>query len=269
MLFSWWRLLSTNVSETEKNKQKSHSIRVLDFDPENLLIMHYIFDLLFMSIFKLHAIFVLVVFMMFSEHISAQPTYLTPSSVVNLQLKNWKSIRDEGIVKQNLDFSCGAAGLATILNQFYGQSISEQELLTVLDKGDARASFADMQRTLPSFGFKAQGFAATYDQLLNLKAPVLVYLKHRTTEHFSVLKGIGRNTVHLADPSLGHVTLSKSQFLDMWNNHESDIEDNLRGRFLAVLPVNYANIKVRHDYFNRSPARKSNAATQQLAHPLF
>ena len=136
MLVSWQRLLSTNVNETEKNKQKSHSIRVFDFEPGNLLITHYIFDLLFMSIFKLHAIFVLVIFMMFSEHISAQPTYLTPSSVVNLQLKNWKSIRDEGIVKQNLDFSCGAAGLATILNQFYGQSISEQELLTVLDKGD-------------------------------------------------------------------------------------------------------------------------------------
>jgi uncharacterized protein len=242
---------------------------VFDFEPGNLLITHYIFDLLFMSIFKLHAIFVLVVFMIFSEHISAQPTYLTPSSVVNLQLKNWKSIRDEGIVKQNLDFSCGAAGLATILNQFYGQSISEQELLKALDKGDARASFADMQRALPSFGFKAQGFASTYDQLRGLKAPVLVYLKHRTTEHFSVLKGIGENAVHLADSSLGHVTLSKSQFLNMWSNHDSDIEDNLRGRFLAIVPVDYASIKVHHDYFDRNPSRKSSAALHQLAHPQF
>ncbi len=141
---------------------------------------------------------------------------MTPSSVLSLQLKSWKTIRDEGIVKQDLDYSCGAAGIATILNQFYGQSISEQEILKVLDNGNMRASFADMQRALPNFGFKAQGFASTYEQLRGLKAPVLVYLKHRTTEHFSVLKGIGENAVQLADPSLGHVTLSKSQFLNIF-----------------------------------------------------
>jgi len=194
---------------------------------------------------------------------------MTPSSVLNLQLKSWKTIRDEGIVKQDLDYSCGAAGIATILNQFYGQSISEQEILKVLDNGDTRASFADMQRALPSFGFKAQGFASTYEQLRGLKAPVLVYLKHRTTEHFSVLKGIGENAVHLADPSLGHVTLSKSQFLNIWNNHDSDIEDALRGRFLAIVPVDHANIKVHRDYFDRNPSRKSSTAFQQLAHPQF
>lgn len=204
-----------------------------------------------------------------TEHAFAEVVLMTPSSVLSLQLKSWKTIRDEGIVKQDLDYSCGAAGIATILNQFYGQSISEQEILKVLDNGNMRASFADMQRALPSFGFKAQGFASTYEQLRGLKAPVLVYLKHRTTEHFSVLKGIGENAVHLADPSLGHVTLSKSQFLNIWNNHDSDIEDAHRGRFLAIVPVDHVNIKVHHDYFDRNPSRKSSAAFQQLAHPQF
>jgi len=37
------------------------------------------------------------------------------------------------------------------------------------------------------FGFKAQGYAATYEQLTKLKAPVVVYLKHRKDDHFSVL----------------------------------------------------------------------------------
>lgn len=215
------------------------------------------------------SLFVFFIFTFIGGYASAESTLMNPSSVLSLQLKSWKTIRDEGIVKQDLDFSCGAAGLATVLNQFYGQSISEQAILKVLDKGDARASFADMQRALPSFGFKAQGFASTYDQLLNLKAPVLVYLKHRATEHFSVLKGVGENAVHLADPSLGHITLSKSQFLDMWNNHDSDSGDNLRGRFLAIVPLSYENIKIRHDYFDRNPTRKSHTAVQQLAHPLF
>lgn len=212
---------------------------------------------------------ILFVFPMLAGQVSAHTVFLTPSSVVVLQVKSWKSIRDEGIVKQDLDYSCGAAGLATILNEFYGQSVSEEELLITLDKGDAKASFADMQRALPAFGFKAQGFAATFDQLLKLKAPVLVYLKHRSTEHFSVLKGVGENTVHLADPSLGHVTLSKSQFLGMWNNHEADVDDNLRGRFLAVLPLKHDEIGIAQNYFDRDPVRKSNAAVRQLAHPSF
>ena len=207
--------------------------------------------------------------LLFPVSLYGQTILLTPSSVLTLQVKSWKSIRDEGIVKQDLDYSCGAAGLATILNEFYGQSVSEEELLKVLDKGDARASFADMQRALPAFGFKAQGFAASYDQLLKLKTPVLVYLKHRSTQHFSVLKGVGENTVHLADPSLGHVTLSKSQFLNMWNKHEADVDANLRGRFLAVLPVNHAEIDITHNYFDRAPIRRSTAAVQQLAHPSF
>lgn len=206
---------------------------------------------------------------LFCNFAHSQAWLSIPMDLLNQPVKSWKSIRDEGIVKQDLDYSCGAAGLATILNEFYGQSVSEEALLEALDKGDARASFADMQRALPKFGFKAQGFAATYEQLLDLKTPVLVYLKYRTTEHFSVLKGVGENTVHLADPSLGHVTLSKSQFLNMWNNHGADTDNNLRGRFLAVLPINQASIGINSEYFDRDPVRKSNAAVQQLAHPVF
>lgn len=223
----------------------------------------------FLDIFLNKKLFSFYFVFLFPVSLYGQTILLTPSSVLTLQVKSWKSIRDEGIVKQDLDYSCGAAGLATILNEFYGQSVSEEELLKALDKGDARASFADMQRVLPAFGFKAQGFAATFDQLLKLKAPVLVYLKHRSTEHFSVLKGVGNNTVHLADPSLGHVTLSKSQFLNMWNNHEADVDDNLRGRFLAVLPVKHDEIDVIQNYFNRAPIRRSQAAMLHLAHPSF
>lgn len=222
-----------------------------------------------MIISRTCVLLILFVFPMLAGQVSAHTVFLTPSAVVVLQVKSWKSIRDEGIVKQDLDYSCGAAGLATILNEFYGQSVSEEELLKALDKGDAMASFADMQRALPGFGFKAQGFAATYEQLLKLKAPVLVYLKHRSTEHFSVLKGVGNNTVHLADPSLGHVTLSKSQFLNMWNNHGADVDDNLRGRFLAVLPVKHHEIDIARNYFDRKPIRRSQAAVLHLAHPPF
>ena len=82
--------------------------------------------------------------------------FRTPSLYGTLPVKSWKSLRDARIVKQDKDFSCGSASLATLLNEFYGQSVTEEQLLKAMDKGDLRASFDDMQRALPQFGFRAQ-----------------------------------------------------------------------------------------------------------------
>ena len=125
----------------------------------------------------------------------------TRSGVLQVPVKNWKTLRDAQVVKQDLDYSCGAASLATLLNYFYGQDLTEEDLLKAMDKGDGRASFDDMAKALPKFGFRAQGFAASWDQLTRLKMPVIVYVKHRKNDHFSVLRGINQDTVWLADPS--------------------------------------------------------------------
>ena len=60
-----------------------------------------------------------VCFLLFPSKLSAQPLF-TENPIVfgKVKTKSWKSRRDEGIVKQSLDFSCGAASLATLLNNF-------------------------------------------------------------------------------------------------------------------------------------------------------
>jgi predicted double-glycine peptidase len=188
----------------------------------------------------------------------------TQTATIRVPVQSWKAMRDSRIVKQGLDYSCSAASLATLLNEFYGQSVTEEALLKAMDKGDLRASFEDMQKTLPQFGFKAQGFAASYEQLMRLKAPVVVYLKHRKDDHFSVLRGIDENTVWLADPSLGNRTYSKAQFLDMWQTRGDKENAELAGKFLAVLP-NKEGITAGDDFFTKTPRRQSAQATQQLS----
>jgi predicted double-glycine peptidase len=186
------------------------------------------------------------------------------SSHGHITVQSWKTLRDARVVKQDLDYSCSAASLATLLNEFYGQSLTEEALLKAMDKGDLRASFEDMQRTLPQFGFKAQGFAASYEQLMKLKAPVIVYLKHRKDDHFSVLRGIDANTVWLADPSLGNRTYSREQFLDMWRTRSDKSNAELAGKFLAVLPLQ-SDIQSADDFFTKAPQRQSAQATQQMS----
>jgi len=179
-------------------------------------------------------------------------------------VKSWKTRRDARIVKQDLDYSCGAASLATLLNSFYGRNLTEEALLKAMDKGDGRASFDDMARALGQFGFKAQGFAAGYEQLARLKMPVIVHVKHRKDDHFSVLRGIDADTVWLADPSLGNRTYSRAQFLAMWQTR-ADKGDQLAGRFLAVLPAQ-TDIRALDDFFTKTPRRQSANAVAQLAH---
>ena len=188
----------------------------------------------------------------------------THSLAVDVPVRSWKTLRDARIVKQDLDYSCSAASLATLLNEFYGQSVTEEALLKAMDKGNLKASFEDMQKALPQFGFKAQGFAASYEQLMKLNAPVVVYLKHRKDDHFSILRGIDANTVWLADPSLGNRTYSKAQFLEMWNTRHDKEQENLSGKFLAVLPIEVDGNKDL-TFFTKLPRRQTAQATEQLA----
>lgn len=188
----------------------------------------------------------------------------TPAATFSIPIQSWKTLRDARIVKQDLDYSCSAASLATLLNEFYGQSVTEEALLKAMEISEIHASFEDMQKALPQFGFKAQGFAANYEQLMLLKVPVILYLKHRKNDHFSVLRGIDENTVWLADPSLGNRTYSKAQFLEMWQTRGNKDNSELAGRFLAVLP-NKEGITASDNFFTKSPPRQSAQAIQQLS----
>jgi hypothetical protein len=189
----------------------------------------------------------------------------TQSTQIFVPVRNWKTLRDSRIVKQDLDYSCGAASLAILLNEFYGQSVTEEGLLKAMDNGDVRASFEDMQHALPQFGFRAVGYATSYDQLIKLKAPVVVYLRHRKNDHFSVLRGIDANTVWLADPSLGNQTYSREQFLEMFETRRSDQSDaSLKGKILAVLP-NKEEIAAHYGFFTKIPKRQTAQAVLLLA----
>jgi uncharacterized protein len=185
--------------------------------------------------------------------------YLSVPAVRN----SWKSLRDERIVKQTLDFSCGAASIATLLNEYYGQRLTEEQVLEAMAVGDNGASFADMAEALPKFGFRAQGFAASWTQLTKLRIPVIVYVRYRDQEHFSVLRGISNDTVWLADPSMGNRTFSRDQFLEMWKTHTNRAHPDLSGRFLVVLPLN-SNMEARHDFFTKMPTRSSKPAVDHM-----
>ncbi|WP_238003104.1 C39 family peptidase [Neisseria meningitidis] len=195
-----------------------------------------------------------------SYRLNAAPMFNdNPVVYGKIKVQSWKERRDFNIVKQDLDFSCGAASVATLLNNFYGQKLTEEEVLKKLDKEQMRASFEDMRRIMPDLGFEAKGYALSFEQLAQLKIPVIVYLKYRKDDHFSVLRGIDGNTVLLADPSLGHVSMSRAQFLDAWQTREG----NLAGKILAVVPKKAETISNKL-FFTHHPKRQTEFAVRQI-----
>lgn len=148
-------------------------------------------------------------------------------------VKSWKDLRDANVVKQDLDYSCGAASVATIMNGFYGFDVTEAALLETMAK-DGAASFSDMAEVVRPYGLKGAGVALNFEQLRKLKTPAIAYLRYRDDDHFSVIRGIGADgSVVLADPSWGNRRFTQQQFLNMWETRGDEV---LKGKVLLLLP---------------------------------
>jgi len=136
-----------------------------------------------------------------------------------------KELRDQYIVKQQLDYSCGAAALATLMTYYFGDKTSEQETLQRLSdvlanlseeqlarKKRIGFSLLDLKIVAQQKGYDAAGFKLTLDQLRQLVAPVIVYVHPLGYHHFAVLRGIAGDRVFLADPGRGNLRMSLARF---------------------------------------------------------
>jgi predicted double-glycine peptidase len=149
-----------------------------------------------------------------------------PSSAV-ITRHSLKELRDRHVVKQQLDYTCGAAALATLLTYYFGEETSEPEVLQILTSGltkdeqrlKAQRGFSllDLKHVAQAKGYQAAGFKLTIEQLKQLAAPVIVFVQPLGYKHFAVLRGIDRGRVFLADPARGNLRMSIGRFLGEWD----------------------------------------------------
>lgn len=97
------------------------------------------------------------------------PAHATPFIInsqtldtTNLNVKSYKDKKDAGVVKQDLDYSCGASSLATILTYFYQKPTSERQILDDMALSDVMASFSDLATVSQKYGFTAKGITTNY-----------------------------------------------------------------------------------------------------------
>ena len=96
-------------------------------------------------------------------------------------VKSLKEARWDRVIRQQYDFSCGSAAVATLLSHHYGMKIDEAEVFQAMFKAGDQAkiraegfSMLDMKRFLDSQGLQSDGFRMTLDQLLKIGVPGIV-----------------------------------------------------------------------------------------------
>ncbi|MEM7412628.1 MAG: C39 family peptidase [Myxococcota bacterium] len=133
-------------------------------------------------------------------------------------------LRFQSVVKQQYDFSCGSAAVATLLTHHYGIETPESAVFDAMwavgnqDRiREVGFSLLDMRNYLATRELRADGFRLTMEKLEKLKVPAIALIDTRGYKHFVVVIGVERGRVLVADPAEGMRAMRKHEFEEAWN----------------------------------------------------
>lgn len=138
--------------------------------------------------------------------------------VMSLKERRWTNV-----VRQQYDFSCGSAAVATLLTYHYETPIDEarvfEEMFVRGDQPKIQAegfSLLDMKQFLDRRGLKSDGFRMTLDKLADIGVPAIVLINTGGYRHFVVIKGIEAERILVADSAFGTTIWPRDRFEAAW-----------------------------------------------------
>ena len=147
------------------------------------------------------------------------------AGVSNVNARSLQEAKFAQVVRQQYDFSCGSAALATLLTFHYGRKTDEQTAFSAMfavgnkEKiAEAGFSLLDMKSYLESIGYDADGYVASLDTLENAGVPAIALINYRGYRHFVVIKGMQGGEVLIGDPALGIKVMARAAFETLWDN---------------------------------------------------
>lgn len=146
------------------------------------------------------------------------------------RVRDGESLRWEGIHRQETSRSCGPAALVTLLRYYLGIPITEEEAARRalgLGKGDvspdallAPTTMRGLRDALATWGLAAYGLRASLAQVRayvdQVGLPLIARIAH-PEPHFTLIAGVARGHVLLADPALGWRAVPEGDFVAMWD----------------------------------------------------
>lgn len=146
--------------------------------------------------------------------------FQSPRVTFNVDVTSYREKTFGDVIRQQYDFSCGSAAVASLASYHYGKLITEDMAFKhMFERGDKEKikqhgfSLFDMKQYLQTQGLKAEGYKLGLEKLQELGVPSITLVNMDGYMHFVVVKGINQDSVILGDPSRGTLVMDKETFL--------------------------------------------------------
>lgn len=140
-------------------------------------------------------------------------------------VKSYQELKNERVIRQNYEQSCGASSLATMINLIDDENLSEFDVLKLMSEQELKTdmvSFADLETVLLKLGYENKSYKINkenLDKLINI--PMIVKIEDDPRfPHFIVLIKHKGDFLEILDPSHGRYTSSKREFLRLWDRED-------------------------------------------------
>ena len=145
---------------------------------------------------------------------------------VKKEVLSFREIGRQNLVTQGLDYSCGAAAIATVAKYFWGDDVSELDFIKIALQVLSPEEFRDRQKNgltmedLKNIAIKAEYFSTVgrlkFAQLRESKVPLIVGLDIEGYKHFVVVRGTDDDFVYIADSIRGNLRMKHRDFQRQW-----------------------------------------------------
>jgi predicted double-glycine peptidase len=152
-----------------------------------------------------------------------------PEHIFQQHVLSWQELRQQHVVMQKHDYSCGAATLSTVLRYYWGDCVTEEAVLKMLmksmtpeekkDRIKNGLAISDLRRAAVKMNYLSTVGTLTFQKLTESKIPLIVPIKIEGHDHFVVYRGTINGRVYLADPIRGNVRPTISEFCCQWQKH--------------------------------------------------
>jgi predicted double-glycine peptidase len=139
-------------------------------------------------------------------------------------VRTWRDIPFRTVVRQEYDYSCGSAALATLLRYHYGRAVGEAEIFKAMYlAGDQQVirkvgfSLLDMKNYLRGIGLGSDGYRSSVAEVAADGEPAITVISTGGYKHFVVIKGVRNGEVLIGDPAGGLRAIDQGAFEKMWN----------------------------------------------------
>ena len=164
--------------------------------------------------------------------LGGEVTATNVGGVFGVPVVSMKEMRSLTVIRQQYDYSCGAAAIATLLTYHYGRATTEETVFKAMyEVGDQETirvkgfSMLDMKRYIDGQGYHADGFRLKAARLRQIGVPVITLVDIKGYKHFVVGKGMADDRVLVGDPAFGTSVMDLERFEAIWSGTVLAIRD--------------------------------------------